>query len=155
MPKGDKSPGKDVNLKVDNRVMLEDIIPPSGNPGTRRVCALKIDGVCSVVAELSDLRARKKSDYKKILKVIRLISENSARPEIHYKRGNAPYQDVFEMRGGQIRLFFFMHPSSGDIVICSNIYWKAKSSHKEQDQAFKICQVAKQFYYDYCRTTSK
>ena len=52
------------------------------------------------------------------------------------------------MRGGQARMFFFYTPDEREIVVCTNQYLKTKSSKKEQDTAFELCERLRQIYYE-------
>ncbi len=56
--------------------------------------------------------------------------------------------DVYELRPGrgQIRLFFFYHPTSHDIVVCTNIFWKAEDDREVQDRAFTKCHNMRKAY---------
>jgi len=127
-----------VNLKVDITVELEDIIDLNSEREVRcRVCALKINGKAPAKAGLMDLKSWHPEDYKKILNVIRLVASRREVKSQHVKRGKGRYHDIYEMRGGQARLFFFFEPVARAIVVCTNLYWKAKPSRKEQDQAFE------------------
>ena len=144
-----KSSGRDVNLKVDKCVSLRDIIPPSENPGARRVCALKIDGKSPLLQDLDTLRIKKEREYKKLFKVINLVAQNNEVFGRHVKRGKGVYKDIYEMRSSHVRLFFFYTPTQNEIVICTNLYWKAKDSHEEQEQAFRTCLAFRNLYFSY------
>ena len=119
-------------------IELVDIIPLGvGSGRRRRVCALKIDGKSPVLAELLDARKHHAEDHAKIIKVIKLVASVDEVRGKHVKRGEGRYGDIYEMRGGQVRLFYFHEPDRNEIVICTNLYWKAKPSKREQSQAFK------------------
>ncbi|NLV45653.1 MAG: hypothetical protein GXY07_14290 [Candidatus Hydrogenedentes bacterium] len=105
----------------------------------RRICALKIGKKSSVLAHLKDLQASNPSEYNKILNVVRLVSKHHEIFSKHVKQGKGIYKGIYEMRSGQVRLFYFIDSSGKAIVVCTNLYWKAKSSPKEQNQAFKLC----------------
>ena len=64
----------------------------------------------------------------------------------HVKQGKK-HKKVFEMRGGQARMFFFYTPDEREIVVCTNQYLKAKPSIKEQDAAFELCERLRRLYY--------
>jgi len=71
------------------------------------------------------------------------------RDEKKVKKSKNPKHDgVYEIRAdkGSARLMFFYCEKTQAAVICTNTYWKAKDSKKEQDQAFERCHQLKQFY---------
>ncbi len=141
-----KSSSKRVNLNVDKRVSLEDIISLTGVADERRVCALQVDGKSSVLMQLKGLEARHPLDYKKLLNVIRLVSQRHEIFNKHVKAGKGRYKGIYEMRGGQARLFYFLDSSGNAIVVCTNLYWKAKPSRAEQNQAFELCLELRELY---------
>lgn len=130
-------------------VRLVDIIGVTPGWETRhRMRALEIDGRCTALAGLFDLQKRHQDDYKKIMKVIRLVAENDrVRNENHVKRCRK-YPDLYEMRAGNARLFFFYAPQTDEVVVCTNVYWKAKPSTREQDEAFERCRALRNMFLD-------
>ncbi|OQB39288.1 MAG: hypothetical protein BWY09_01152 [Candidatus Hydrogenedentes bacterium ADurb.Bin179] len=117
---------------------LVDIIDVKPSWQTRHcVQALARDETSRVVADLDDLKKRHLSDYKKIMKVIKIVAENERVNNENYVKQGDTHKDVYEMRGGQARLFFFYTPDRKKIVVCTNYYWKAKDSKTEQDAAFE------------------
>lgn len=119
------------------RAEIEDIIPERGEAYSRKVCALKVDGKSPALAGLIDLRNRHPEDYARLLKVIRLVAMNQEVRGKHVKQGSGQYRDIFEMRAGQERCFYFLEPRDNRIVICTNHYWKNKPSKREQNKAFE------------------
>ena len=41
---------------------------------------------------------------------------------------------------------FFYSAQDQAVVVCTNTYWKAKASQREQDQAFHVCHQLKKIY---------
>lgn len=84
------------------------------------------------------------------MKVIRMVGlTDRIRDEKKVKKSQNPkHKDVCEIRAdkGGARLMFFYCGSSQSVVICTNTYWKAKSSQAEQDVAFGICARLKVYY---------
>ncbi len=111
-----------------------------------RVRVLEINGKSLALNELLKLKQDHIEDYKKIIKVMRLVAKQErVRNENHVKRGQR-HGDIYEMRGGAARLFFFYTPDVQEAVICTNLYWKAKSSKQEQNQAFDLCERFRNIY---------
>jgi hypothetical protein len=63
------------------------------------------------------------------------------------------YDGIYYMRAhrGHARVNFFYDNGSGEVVICTNAYWKAKPSRSEQNKSFGICANLREIYYRYCR----
>ncbi len=130
-------------------VRLADIIGVAPGWETRhRIRALEVDGKSPALAGLLDLQKRHQDDYKKIMKVIRLVAENDrVRNENHVKRCRK-HPELYEMRGGNARLFFFYSPTTEEVIVCTNVYWKAKASAREQDEAFERCRGLRRMFLE-------
>lgn len=115
-----------------------------------QVRALQINDRDLVLGPLAEWQRQSPGDYKKIMKVLSLIGQvDRIRDEKKVKKSKNPKHDgVYEIRAdkGGARLMFFYCKKSQAAVICTNTYWKAKSSKKEQDQAFETCHKLKQIY---------
>ncbi|RFC52006.1 MAG: Phage derived protein Gp49-like (DUF891) [Verrucomicrobia bacterium] len=116
------------------------------------VRVLQINGHDLVLGSLADWARNSSGDYKKIMKVLQMIGQvDRIRDEKHVKKSDNPKHDkVYEIRAhkGSARLMFFYSEKNRSVVICTNSYWKAKDSKKEQDQAFETCHKLKQIYED-------
>jgi len=114
------------------------------------VRALQINGRDLVLGSLAEWQRKSPGDYKKIMKVLSMIGQvDRIRDEKKVKKSDNPKHDgVYEIRAdkGSARLMFFYCEKTQAAVICTNTYWKAKDSKKEQDQAFETCHKLKQFY---------
>jgi hypothetical protein len=103
-----------------------------------------------VLGSLVKWKRESPSDYNKIMKVLQMIGQlDRIRDEKHVKKSDNPKHDkVYEIRAhrGSARLMFFYCEKNQSAVICTNTYWKAKDSKKEQDQAFETCHKLKQIY---------
>ncbi len=103
-----------------------------------------------VLGDLAKWQRESPGDYKKIMKVLQMIGQvDRIRDEKHVKKSENPKHDkVYEIRAhkGSARLMFFYCEKNQSAVICTNTYWKAKDSKKEQDQAFENCHKLKQIY---------
>ena len=115
-----------------------------------KVRALQINGRDLVLGSLAEWQNKSPGDYKKIMKVLSMIGQvDRIRDEKKVKKSANPKHDgVYEIRAdkGSARVMFFYCEKSQSAVICTNAYWKAKSSRKEQDQAFETCHKLKQIY---------
>jgi len=115
-----------------------------------KIRALQINGRDLVLGPLAEWQNKSPGDYKKIMKVLSMIGQvDRIRDEKKVKKSANPKHDgVYEIRAdkGSARVMFFYCEKSQSAVICTNAYWKAKSSRKEQDQAFETCHKLKQYY---------
>jgi putative component of toxin-antitoxin plasmid stabilization module len=114
------------------------------------VRVLQINQRDLVFGSLAEWERKSPGDYKKIMKVLQMIGQlDRIRDEKHVKKSDNPKHDgVYEIRAhrGSARLMFFYSEKTQSAVICTNSYWKAKDSKREQDQAFETCHKLKQIY---------
>jgi len=83
------------------------------------------------------------------MKVMRLVGQNRrVRNEKHVRR-DRQCPDVYEMRAGHAKLFFFYTPDAEEIVVCTHHYWKAKPSQREQEKAFEKCRRMRLVYQEH------
>lgn len=115
-----------------------------------QIRVLQINDRNLVLGSLAEWQRTSPGDYKKIMKVLQMVGQlDRIRDEKHVKRSDNPKHDgVYEIRAhrGSARLMFFYSEKTQSAVICTNAYWKAKDSKKEQDQAFETCHKLKQIY---------
>ena len=115
-----------------------------------QIRVLQINNRDLVLGPLAEWERKSPGDYKKIMKVLSIIGQvNRIRDEKKVKKSSNPKHDgVYEIRAdkGSARLMFFYCEKTQVAVICTNTYWKTKSSRKEQDQAFETCHKLKQIY---------
>lgn len=115
-----------------------------------QVRVLQINGRDLVLGSLGEWQRKSPGDYKKIMKVLSMIGQlDRIRDEKKVKKSaNPKHDEVYEIRAdkGSARLMFFYCEKTQAAVICTNTYWKTKSSKKEQDQAFETCHKLKQIY---------
>ncbi len=116
----------------------------------RNIRVLQINNRNLVLGPLAEWQRKSPGDYKKIMKVLSIIGQvDRIRDEKKVKKSSNPKHDgVYEIRAdkGSARLMFFYCEQTHSAVICTNTYWKTKSSRKEQDQAFETCHKLKQIY---------
>lgn len=86
------------------------------------VRVLQIDGRDLVLGSLADWQRKSPGDHKKIMKVLSMIG-------------------LVDRICDQKKV-----KKSQSAVICTNTYWKSKSSRQEQNQAFETCHKLKQIY---------
>lgn len=112
--------------------------------------ALQINGRDLVLGPLAEWQRKSPGDYRKIMKVLSIIGQvDRIRDEKKVKKSsNRKHDGVYEIRAdkGSARLMFFYCERTQAVVICTNAYWKSKSSKREQDQAFETCHKLKQIY---------
>ena len=124
---------------------------------TYRIRALAKDGESTVLDELVDRKEKNFDEYKKILNSIKIAVSSGRSLELMGNRikPSKQHKGVFELRPGhgQIRLFFFRHPETHDIIICTNVYWKAKDSIKIQNQEFEKCNEIRTAYLTWLAQT--
>ena len=100
------------------------------------------DGRDHVQEELNRWRTEAKGDYRKILKVARVVAgSDMVRDPKKVKRGEGEgLGDIYEIRAdkGHARVFFFYdHVDGTAVAVCTNTYWKTKASKTEQENAFR------------------
>jgi hypothetical protein len=115
-----------------------------------QIRVLQINNRNLVLGPLAEWERKSPGDYRKIMKVLSMIDQvDRIRDEKKVKKSSNPKHDgVYEIRAdkGSARLMFFYCEKTQAAVICTNTYWKTKSSKKEQDQAFETCHILKQRY---------
>ena len=111
-----------------------------------QIRALQINGRNLVLGPLAEWERKSPGDYKKIMKVISIIGQvDRIRDEKKVKKSsNTKHDGVYEIRADKGSAFYFEIKQA--VVICTNTYWKTKSSKKEQDQAFETCHKLKLIY---------
>lgn len=131
------------------------LVPIMGVPAEweteHQIRALAVNGRSPAAGDLESLERVHPKDYKKLLKVIKVIKVVAETDRVHnmshVKKGRH-HKQIYEMRGGQARLFFFYTPDEKSIVVCTNSYWKAKPSETEQDQAFAQADRFRRLYFE-------
>ena len=115
-----------------------------------KIRVLVINNNDLVRAELVKWQQKSSADYKKIMKVLSIIGKvDRIRDEKKVKKSaNPKHKGVYEIRAdkGSARLMFFYCEKKQAAIVCTNAYWKNKSSKAEQDQAFERCYQLKQIY---------
>jgi hypothetical protein len=95
--------------------------------------------------QLVDLRKKHPEDFRKLEKVLALVGMSSRVLNFNHVKQCKRYREIYEMRGGCARLFFF-YTRNDEVVVCTNSYWKSKPSRAEQDEAFEKADVLRQRY---------
>lgn len=115
-----------------------------------KIRVLQLNNNDLVLGELLHWQQKSLADYKKIMKVLSLIGQvDRIRDEKKVKKSaNPKHKGVYEIRAdkGSARLMFFYCEKNQAAIVCTNAYWKSKSSKNEQDQAFERCYQLKQIY---------
>lgn len=129
-------------------IVLEEI--PGLTPGDQtcwQVRALAIDDRSPALAALDNWAQSAPADYKKILKVLRIVGQfRRVTDETKVtKCANPDIGDVYEIRAhkGHARLFFFYSDKGEAVIVCTNAFWKGKGS---QQQAFATCAKFRDIY---------
>jgi hypothetical protein len=136
-----------VNIKVDRRIRLAEIPDVKTDWQTEHtIRALVVDERSLALSFLAELKSRHFGDYRKIMKVAKLVAcqprvrnENQVRP-------GKKYRETYEMKGGHARLFFFYGPQ--EEVVCTHGFLKSKASRKEQSQEFAKCDTFRNLFYE-------
>lgn len=129
-------------------ITLEEI---PGLNATHQSCwqvrALAIDGKSPALAALDEWASSSPDDYKKILKVLRMVGQfDRVHDETKVtKSADSDHGDVYEIRAhkGHARLFFFYSESDESVIVCTNSFWKGKGS---QSAAFALCAKLKALF---------
>ncbi len=130
------------------RTTLKDI-PGLDISGTAKwaVKALVVDGKSPAFEALKKWLTEEPKDYKKIKKVIEYVAQvERTKDEKKVKKSSNPaHGKIYEFRADKLhaRLMFFYDEKDGNLIICTNDYWKNKGS---QDKAFAIGSTLKELY---------
>lgn len=133
-------------------VELKDIPGLSLNDQCKhRIKVLAINGKSPALESLIDWQVNQTADFNKILKVIKLVgSQIRVTNPKHVKACVGKRLDgLYEMRAdkGHARLvFFYSREDDTAVAVCTNPYWKAKSSKTEQTKAFQHGALLKTIY---------
>ncbi len=112
---------------------------------------LDIDGKSPSLDDFLKWRSRQTSDYKKILKAMKLLthSKDCIFSPNHLKRAeDHPEIYYFRAHRGHSRMmfFYFLEIAGKKIAILSNGYWKTKSSKEEQDHSIQKAEQLRLFF---------
>ena len=113
-----------------------------------QVRVLEIDGRNLVLSYLAEWSKKSPADFKKIMKVLFMVGQQDRiRDEKKVKRSKN-HDGVYEIRAdkGSARLMFFYDHATQSAVVCTNTYWKTKSSEREQNDSFELCARLKKIY---------
>lgn len=113
-----------------------------------QVRVLEIDGRNLVLSDLAEWSKKSPADFKKIMKVLFMVGQvDRIRDEKKVKKSKN-HDGVYEIRAdkGSARLMFFYDHSTQSAVVCTNTYWKTKSSEREQNNSFELCARLKKIY---------
>jgi phage-related protein len=141
-----------VNLKVDTTAIRLVEIPEVGPEweSEHKIRALAVGGRAPAIDFLVQLKRDHRDDYKRILKVMRLVgTQTRVRNENHVKRGKQ-HREIYEMRAhkGHARLLFFYAQAA--VVICTHGFRKAKeSAAAEQNREFEKCELLRKRYLNW------
>lgn len=113
-----------------------------------QVRALEINGRNLVLPDLAEWSKSSPADYKKIMKVLCMVGQQDRIRDEKKVKKSKHHENIYEIRAdkGSARLMFFYCEGTQSVVICTNTYWKTKSSAREQSQAFERCANLKKFY---------
>jgi len=113
-----------------------------------QIRVLEINGRDLVLPTLAEWSKSSPADYKKIMKVLCMVGQvDRIRDEKKVKKSKN-HEHIYEIRAdkGSARLMFFYCEGTQSAVVCTNTYWKTKSSQREQAQAFETCARLKKIY---------
>ena len=113
-----------------------------------QVRVLEIDGRNLVLSDLAEWSKKSPADFKKIMKVLFMVGQvDRIRDEKKVKKSKN-HDGVYEIRAdkGSARLMFFYDHATQSAVVCTNTYWKTKSSEREQNNSFELCARLKKIY---------
>jgi phage-related protein len=113
-----------------------------------RVRALKVNDRALALKALRDLQAHHPEDYAKLMATMTVVARHERVRDPWLVRKDAKGGEVYEMKGGHARLFYFYAPDDS-IVVCTHHYWKAKPSQREQDAQFRKCARLREMYLAY------
>ena len=125
---------------------ISDLAKGDRSGHLRNLHALVLNGKSEALNGIKELKRNHPEDYKKIRRTARYVLCSSHLINPNRVKESNQHQGIYEMRGGQARLFFFF--DNDQIVICTNLYWKTKGSKREQNRAFERCALLRDAYMD-------
>lgn len=121
-----------------------------------RVRAMAINGRSPVLTELLSWKNNSEADYKKIMKILRMVGQfhRLVDPKKVKKSANSKHHNIYELRAdkGHARIMFFYAEGDEAVVVCTVPYWKGRG---KQDTAFQRCAELKMFYEKYYHEIKK
>jgi putative component of toxin-antitoxin plasmid stabilization module len=113
-----------------------------------QVRVLEIDGRNLVLSDLAEWSKKSPADYKKIMKVLFMVGQQDRIRDEKKVKKSKNHDGVYEIRAdkGSARLMFFYDHSTQSAVVCTNTYWKTKTSEREQNNSFDLCARLKKIY---------
>jgi len=113
-----------------------------------QVRVLEIDGRNLVLSYLAEWSKKSPADYKKIMKVLFMVGQQDRIRDEKKVKKSKTHDGVYEIRAdkGSARLMFFYDHATQSAVVCTNTYWKTKSSEREQNNSFELCARLKKIY---------
>ena len=104
-----------------------------------RIYALEVNGFCCTNIFLEDLRSSKPDEYKKLMKVLKLIGSNIRVRNPEHVKSHVEQSGIYEMiaKRGNSRISFFYDSSPEENVICVLSYWKNFKNEQKQDAFFR------------------
>ena len=107
--------------------------------------------VSPALEQLREWQTNHEKEYAKLLRAIRYGGSNQVHQNQDLIRKDEKKRNGYEFKNTscKCRLFFFYDRDDGQIIICTNTYWKNKNSpkeSKEQDHAFAVCAQMKTRY---------
>ena len=115
---------------------LRSLAPPTVEVA-HEIRLLEINGKCPVFKELTNLWKKDKTSFERLANVVQtqLMQVEVLRDPKKVRRGRGTGKGMFEFKGGNSRLFWFLS-RCGKLIICTNTYWKTGDQEKEQAEAF-------------------
>ena len=113
-----------------------------------QVRVLEIDGRNLVLSDLAEWSKKSPADFKKIMKVLFMVGQVDRIRDGKKVKKSKNHDGVYEIRAdkGSARLMFFYDHATQSAVVCTNTYWKTKSSEREQNNSFELCARLKKIY---------
>jgi hypothetical protein len=112
-----------------------------------KIRALAIEGKSTVLNDLLAWSATEKQDYRKIMKVLRIVGRvRRVQNPKHVKKSSRPkHEDIYEIRADKshARLMFFYSEEDDAVVVCTNTHWKGSGN---QDASFDRCAQLRVLY---------
>ena len=154
---GGKKKGKKSTQRLTSKWTLVDIpgLTEAEQSQWKIRCLGQKEADGSVVSPVLDqLKAWQENDekeYEKLLRAIRYGGSNQVHRNPDLIRQDEKKRGGYEFKNTscKCRLFFFYDRREEQIIICTNAYWKNKTSPKEakeQDHAFGVCAQMKALY---------
>jgi hypothetical protein len=103
-----------------------------------KIFALEVNGCCFVITFLEEMRNSNPDEYKKLMKVLKLVGGNIRIRSPNHVKPHSKHSGIYEIiaKKGNSRISFFYDSPPKENVVCVLTYWKTSNNMKSQSSFF-------------------